>query len=116
MWLQVSRTSCKQRCLASCPTKRSRSSIGSWPNLVLLRARDSTADEGSCGNHHPHQEEGNLRVVVETPRGSLVKLRYEPMTGTFVLQKYPQAGEYPYDCGFIPCTRAEDGDRDLFHP
>ena len=56
-------------------------------------------------------DDGNLRVVVETPRGSQAKLDYDPKLKTFALSKSLLTGlSYPYDWGFIPATRAEDRD------
>ncbi|MGV7219449.1 inorganic diphosphatase [Bradyrhizobium sp. UFLA05-112] len=53
----------------------------------------------------------NIYAVVETPRGSSCKLDYDPKLGAFSLAKPLMAGlTYPYDWGFIPSTKAEDGD------
>jgi hypothetical protein len=50
-------------------------------------------------------------AVVETPRGSRVKMEFDPKLGAFTLAKPLFAGlTYPYDWGFIPSTQAEDGD------
>lgn len=50
-------------------------------------------------------------VVVETPRGSPHKYKFEPSLGTFTLSNVlPQGMTFPYDFGFVPGTCAEDGD------
>jgi inorganic pyrophosphatase len=52
-----------------------------------------------------------LTVVIETPKGSPNKLAFEPRYGTFVLKGVLPAGAvYPFDFGFVPSTRADDGD------
>jgi len=51
------------------------------------------------------------RAIVETPRGSRQKIGYDPSTGAFRLRHVLAAGmSFPIDFGFIPSTRAEDGD------
>ena len=55
-------------------------------------------------------EQGRLRVVVETPRGSAFKVRYDAATQTFEYQRKLRELHYPHDWGFIPGTLAEDGD------
>ncbi len=55
--------------------------------------------------------EGEVNAVVETPRGSRAKLAYEPKLESFVLRKSLLTGlTYPHDWGFLPSTRADDGD------
>jgi inorganic pyrophosphatase len=50
-------------------------------------------------------------AVVETPRGSICKLDFDPKLKVSALAKPLMAGlNYPYDWGFIPSTEAEDGD------
>jgi inorganic pyrophosphatase len=56
-------------------------------------------------------DDGDLHVVIETPRGSRAKLKYNPKIKSFTLSKSLLAGlTYPYDWGFIPGTVSEDGD------
>jgi len=53
----------------------------------------------------------HVNAVVETPRGSHCKLEFDAKYRVFTLAKPLLAGlTYPYDWGFIPSTKAEDGD------
>jgi len=53
----------------------------------------------------------NVSVVIECPKGSNHKYDYDPATQRFVLSKILPAGlSFPYDFGFIPDTKGEDGD------
>lgn len=57
----------------------------------------------------PFAEDGSLNVVIESPRGSTAKWKYE--AGVFRLSRPLPAGlAYPYDWGFLAGTRASDGD------
>lgn len=59
----------------------------------------------------PFDDQGRLRVVVETPRGSDVKLKYSPADGGFVWSRgLPKGAIFPADFGFVPQTCAGDGD------
>lgn len=65
-------------------------------DLATIAARDS---------------QGAVRVVIESPRGSALKLKYDTGLGVMsVSRPLPLGLAYPYDWGFIPGTRAPDGD------
>jgi inorganic pyrophosphatase len=56
-------------------------------------------------------DDEHVFAVVETPRGSTCKLDFDADLRVFTLAKPLMAGlTYPYDWGFIPSTKAEDGD------
>jgi inorganic pyrophosphatase len=62
-------------------------------------------------NLPPIAEDGDVYVVVETPRGSRAKFDYDPKLKTFTLSKSLLMGlTYPHDWGFVPSTKADDGD------
>jgi inorganic pyrophosphatase len=53
----------------------------------------------------------SINVVIETPKGSAQKYDYDPATHFFKLKKIlPTGMMFPYDFGFVPDTRGEDGD------
>lgn len=50
-------------------------------------------------------------VVIETPKGSRNKYAFNDEQRVFELKKVLPAGmTFPYDFGFVPSTKAEDGD------
>src|SRR5580700_636577 len=55
--------------------------------------------------------QNRIHVIIETPKGSRNKFAFDPEQEVFALKKVLPAGmAFPYDFGFIPSTRAEDGD------
>jgi inorganic pyrophosphatase len=52
-----------------------------------------------------------IQMVVETPRGSRLKLSYEAEDQFFTVSRALALGiTYPFDWGFVPGTKGEDGD------
>ena len=59
----------------------------------------------------PFDEGGNLQVIIETPKGSRNKFKYDAQLGLFRLSGVLPAGAiFPFDFGFVPRTSAPDGD------
>ena len=62
-------------------------------------------------NLPPFTDDGDVHVVIETPRGSRAKFAWDPKLETFALSKSLLTGlSYPHDWGFVPSTKADDGD------
>src|SRR5581483_8426920 len=70
---------------------------------------------------HPHdltrlpacdpEDKKLVNVIIETPRGTRNKFAYDEKLGIMRLKKVLPAGmTFPYDFGFIPSTKAADGD------
>lgn len=52
-----------------------------------------------------------ITAIIETPRGSSEKYNYDGKSKFFKLKKIlPSGMVFPYDFGFIPKTKGEDGD------
>jgi inorganic pyrophosphatase len=59
--------------------------------------------------YHPETE--SLLAIIETVRGSRTKVKFDADLNTYLLGTILPAGtSFPYDFGFIPQTKAEDGD------
>jgi len=68
-----------------------------FQGLVDLPARDSST--------------GLVNVIVDTPRRSRNKFKFDEKLGLFRLGKVlPLGASFPFDFGFIPSTRGADGD------
>jgi inorganic pyrophosphatase len=59
----------------------------------------------------PLTPEGHLRIVVDTPKGSRNKYKWDEDLKLFRLTKVlPPGFAFPWNYGFLPRTRSEDGD------
>ena len=59
----------------------------------------------------PFDKKGRVRMVVETPRGSSIKFKFDEVEGVFTISRTLSQGvTYPFDWGFIPSTQSDDGD------
>ena len=65
--------SCGASSALSAPRRKTTSRIFAMPNLINLP---------------PFTEDGDVHVVVETPRGSRAKFEYDPKLETFILSKF----------------------------
>ena len=55
--------------------------------------------------------DGEVTVVIETPKGHRNKFKYDQEKNAFKLSGVlPVGSSFPYDFGFIPSTKAPDGD------
>ena len=53
----------------------------------------------------------DLNTIIDTPKGSRNKFKYDEKTGLFKLGGVlPLGSVFPYDFGFIPSTKGGDGD------
>ena len=56
-------------------------------------------------------ESKDLNVVIETPKGCRNKYKFDEKAGLFALGGVLPAGAvFPFDFGYVPATRGEDGD------
>ena len=56
-------------------------------------------------------ESGDALAVIETPKGSRNKYAFNQTLGVFELRKVlPRGMIFPFDFGFIPSTKGDDGD------
>jgi inorganic pyrophosphatase len=57
------------------------------------------------------EDEGILNAVIETPSGSRNKFKFDEKLGFFALSGVlPEGMVFPHAFGFVPSTRADDGD------
>src|SRR4051812_15075878 len=71
----------------------------------VKRKTTGAADRASAS------EPVTISVTIETPRGSRNKFKYEPAKKVYSLSKIlPEGMVFPYDFGFVPATKGDDGD------
>jgi inorganic pyrophosphatase len=52
-----------------------------------------------------------VNVIIETPKGSHMKFKYDEANGVFMYDKTLPIGQtFPFDFGFLPSTKGGDGD------
>jgi inorganic pyrophosphatase len=61
--------------------------------------------------HRLDKRSATCRVVIGTPKGQRGKYAYDPEAQAFELKRLlPDGMSFPLDFGFVPSTRAQDGD------
>lgn len=74
----------------------------------------TTAEPVPCvgiGALPTYDDDGHLLAVIEAPRGSTTKLKFDPRYGIFRLHNVlPPGCCFPFDFGFVPGTLGDDGD------
>src|SRR3954462_24064 len=79
-----------------------------WPSNMSDAAPTVSAQSPSSQNGKSARL---LEVVIETPKGRRNKFKYDPKHERFLLSSVLPAGSsFPYDFGFLPGTKGEDGD------
>ena len=57
------------------------------------------------------KESGHLNAIIDTPKGSRNKFKYDEQLGLFKLSgMLPVGSVFPFDFGYIPSTLGDDGD------
>jgi inorganic pyrophosphatase len=73
-------------------------------------ANDGLADPSRL-SPTDEKDDAIIQVIIETPKGSRNKYAFDQEERIFELKKVLPAGmAFPYDFGFVPSTKAEDGD------
>ena len=56
-------------------------------------------------------DNATIHVVIETPKGCQNKYKFDPNLRSFRLNRVlPDGMAFPYDFGFVPSSKADDGD------
>jgi inorganic pyrophosphatase len=74
--------------------------------MVAAKKKTAPGNGGSSRTRAAH-----IEVIIETPKGSRNKLKFDPAARQFKLSKVlPEGMMFPHNFGFVPSTKAEDGD------
>ena len=75
--------------------------------MAKASARHTVLSNTACRD----KKSGDYRAVIETPKGSRNKYRYDPSCDCFELATtLPEGMAFPFDFGFVPSTLGGDGD------
>ena len=63
------------------------------------------------GKKEKKETDDSIEIIIETPKGSRNKYKYNEKKETFKLNKILPVGfSFPFDFGIIPGTKGDDGD------
>jgi inorganic pyrophosphatase len=87
------------------------SAVAHLDNVNKMATRTKTRGRTQLDRIRPFASKTTVNVIVETPKGRRSKFRFDEKSGLFTLGKVlPLGHTFPYDFGFVPGTKAEDGD------
>lgn len=62
-------------------------------------------------NLEPFDNDGYVNAIIDTPKGSRNKFKFDEKIGMFKLGgPLPLGAVFPFDFGYVPSTKADDGD------
>jgi inorganic pyrophosphatase len=71
------------------------------PVLIPIRPKEAS----------PEMQASTVRMIVDTPRRSRIKYKLEESTGLYIVDRILPPGLcFPFNFGFVPNTKAADGD------
>ena len=78
---------------------------------TMSKSKNRSGDPEQLKSFSGTESQNKVQVVIETPKGSRNKYAYDPEQKMFELTRVLPAGMiFPYDFGFVPSTKADDGD------